>query len=80
MYRATGVDEKARNAMDRICGVGACWFSAVSLLLLYLIERVQGWLPLNPQKFAAVPTAFGLQQAASFTTTRTGRHIPAKPP
>jgi K+-transporting ATPase ATPase A chain len=48
--------------------VSVLLFSAVSLLLLYLIERVQGWLPLNPQKFAAVPQALAFNTAASFTT------------
>ena len=28
-------------------------FSGVSMLLLYLIERIQQWLPWNPQKFGA---------------------------
>src|SRR5205807_9445182 len=37
--------------------------------LLYLIERVQGFLPLNPQKFGAVtPTHLAFNTAASFTT------------
>ncbi len=43
-------------------------FSMVSMLLLYLMQRVQGYLPLNPQKFAAVPQALAFNTAASFTT------------
>ena len=43
-------------------------FSVVSMLLLYLIQRVQGYLPLNPQKFGAVPQALAFNTAASFTT------------
>jgi K+-transporting ATPase ATPase A chain len=43
-------------------------FSVVSMLLLYLMQRVQGYLPLNPQKFAAVPQALAFNTAASFTT------------
>jgi K+-transporting ATPase ATPase A chain len=43
-------------------------FSAVSMLLLYLMQRVQGFLPLNPQKFAAVAQALAFNTAASFTT------------
>ena len=43
-------------------------FSLVSMLLLYLMQRVQGYLPLNPQKFAAVPQALAFNTAASFTT------------
>jgi potassium-transporting ATPase potassium-binding subunit len=43
-------------------------FSVVSMLLLYLMQRVQAYLPLNPQKFAAVPQALAFNTAASFTT------------
>ena len=67
MYRATGVDEKHEMRWTEYA-VSVLLFSAVSLLLLYLIERVQGWLPLNPQKFAAVPQTLAFNTAASFTT------------
>ena len=44
-------------------------FSAVSMLLLYLIQRVQGILPWNPQHLAAVaPEHLAFNTAASFTT------------
>src|SRR3989440_3034657 len=38
------------------------------MALLYLIERTQKWLPLNPQKFANVEPGLALGTAASFTT------------
>jgi K+-transporting ATPase ATPase A chain len=44
------------------------FFSAVSMILLYLIERMQQWLPLNPQKFANVPPDLAWNTAVSFTT------------
>jgi len=44
-------------------------FSVVSMLLLYLIQRVQGHLPFNPQKLGAVtPEHLAFNTAASFTT------------
>jgi K+-transporting ATPase ATPase A chain len=43
-------------------------FSGVSMLLLYLIERTQKWLPLNPQKLPNVPPYLAFGTAASFTT------------
>jgi K+-transporting ATPase ATPase A chain len=67
MYRATGVDEKHEMRWTEYA-VSVLLFSAISLLLLYLIERVQEWLPFNPQKFAAVPQALAFNTAASFTT------------
>jgi K+-transporting ATPase ATPase A chain len=43
-------------------------FSAVTLLLTYAIERLQGHLPLNPQHLAAVPANLAWSTAVSFTT------------
>ena len=43
-------------------------FSVVSMLILYLIERVQFWLPGNPQHLANVSQALAFNTAASFTT------------
>src|SRR5205085_11940902 len=43
-------------------------FSVVSMLVLYLLERTQQLLPLNPQGFGAVPADLAFNTAASFTT------------
>jgi len=44
-------------------------FSVVSMLLLYLIQRIQLHLPFNPQKLAGVtPEHVAFNTAASFTT------------
>jgi K+-transporting ATPase ATPase A chain len=43
-------------------------FSAVVLLVTYLILRLQGSLPLDPQHLGAVPPALGWNTAVSFTT------------
>jgi len=43
-------------------------FSGASMVVLYLIERVQQFLPWNPQKFGAVGQALAFNTAASFTT------------
>jgi K+-transporting ATPase ATPase A chain len=43
-------------------------FSGVSMVLLYLMQRTQHWLPFNPQKLANVPQALAFNTAASFTT------------
>jgi K+-transporting ATPase ATPase A chain len=43
-------------------------FSAAGMFFLYLLQRMQGMLPLNPQKFAAVPPALSFNTAVSFTT------------
>ena len=69
------------RAIYRICGVHPSteqdWieytismllFSAVGMLLLYGMERLQYYLPLNPQKFGAVAADLAFNTAASFTT------------
>ncbi len=67
IYRATGVDEQREMRWTEYAA-SMLVFSAVSMLALYLIERVQQWLPLNPQKLAAVPAGLAFNTAASFTT------------
>src|SRR6266849_6249934 len=54
IYRSTGVDE-TREMRWTEYAVAMLLFSVVSMLLLYVQQRVQQWLPLNPQGFAAVP-------------------------
>jgi potassium-transporting ATPase potassium-binding subunit len=67
LYRVTGVDEEREMRWTEYA-FAMLLFSGASMLLLYLIERVQQWLPLNPQKFAAVGQALAFNTAASFTT------------
>jgi potassium-transporting ATPase potassium-binding subunit len=68
IYRTTGVDEKHEMAWTEYA-VAMLLFSVVSMLLLYLIQRGQGFLPFNPQKLGAVsPPNLAWNTAASFTT------------
>jgi len=67
LYRVTGVDED--REMDwKEYAVSVLLFSGVSMLLLYLLQRVQGVLPFNPQKLGKVATDLSFNTAASFTT------------
>jgi K+-transporting ATPase ATPase A chain len=67
VYRLTGVDESHEMGWKEYA---LAWllFSGVSMILLYVLERVQLWLPWNPQKLAGVPPALAFNTAASFTT------------
>jgi len=67
LYRVTGVDENHEMRWTEYA-VSMLMFSGVSMLLLYLIQRVQQWLPWNPQKFGAVAQDLAFNTAASFTT------------
>jgi K+-transporting ATPase ATPase A chain len=67
IYRLCGVDEtKEMRWMEY--GTTMLVFSAVSLILLYLFERLQHWLPWNPQRFASVAPDLAWNTAVSFTT------------
>ena len=66
LCRAAGVD-----------GAGQRWtayagavlvFNAAGFVLLYLILRLQGWLPLNPQGFGAMESSQAFNTAVSFMT------------
>ena len=67
LYRVAGVDEKHEMPWTEYAFT-MLLFSGASMLLLYLIERVQQFLPWNPQKFGAVGQALAFNTAASFTT------------
>jgi K+-transporting ATPase ATPase A chain len=67
IYRLTWVDENHEMRWTEYA-IAMLLFSVVPMLLLYLIQRVQGFLPLNPQKFVAVPPDLAFNTAASFTT------------
>jgi potassium-transporting ATPase potassium-binding subunit len=68
IYRLTGVDEEHEMRWTEYAAA-MLLFSAVSMLLLYAMQRLQGYLPFNPQKFGAVsPAHLAFNTAASFTT------------
>jgi potassium-transporting ATPase potassium-binding subunit len=67
IYRLTGINEKHEMRWTEYA-VAMLLFSGVSMALLYLMERVQRFLPLNPQKFANLEPGLAFGTAASFTT------------
>jgi potassium-transporting ATPase potassium-binding subunit len=67
LYRLTGVDETREMPWTEYAA-SMLLFSGVSMFVLYLIQRVQQWLPWNPQHLAAVAPDLAFNTAASFTT------------
>jgi K+-transporting ATPase ATPase A chain len=67
VYRLTGVNEKHEMRWTEYA-VAMLLFSGVSMVLLYLIERTQRWLPFNPQKLGNLEPGLAFGTAASFTT------------
>src|SRR3954464_6393940 len=67
IYQVTGVDETHEMRWTEYAAAMVV-FSGVSMLVLYLLQRVQQWLPFNPQHFGAVTPDLAFNTAASFTT------------
>jgi K+-transporting ATPase ATPase A chain len=67
IYRTTGVDE-TREMRWTEYAVALLLFSAVSMLVLYGMQRLQAVLPWNPQRLPGVPPDLAFNTAASFTT------------
>jgi potassium-transporting ATPase potassium-binding subunit len=67
IYRLAGVDQGHEMEWTEYAGA-MLLFSGVSMVLLYLIERTQHWLPLNPEKLPNVAPDLAFNTAVSFTT------------
>jgi len=79
--RVTRIGAPVERFIYRVCGVQAdedmSWtryalamlvFNVAGLLAVYLLQRVQQWLPLNPQAFPAVSADSAMNTAISFAT------------
>src|SRR5579863_4111808 len=67
IYRMLGTGPQHEQSWKRYAG-SLVVFSAVSILFTYVILRLQGSLPLNPQHFGAVGSALSFNTASSFVT------------
>jgi K+-transporting ATPase ATPase A chain len=67
LYRMTGVDETHEMRWTEYA-TAMLLLSVVSMILLYVILRVQQWLPWNPQHLGSVAPDLAFNTAASFTT------------
>jgi K+-transporting ATPase ATPase A chain len=67
IYRIAGVDPAEDQHWTRYAG-GMLLFSAASMLLTYVVLRLQAALPLNPQHFPGVTSRQAFETSASFAT------------
>jgi K+-transporting ATPase ATPase A chain len=67
LYRLGGVDEK-REQDWLAYTVAMLLFHVAGFLILYLLLRLQGFLPFNPQGMTAVPEYLSFNTAVSFIT------------
>ena len=67
VYRVAGVDPRSEQDWKQYA-LAALLFNLVGLLVLYLLQRLQGVLPLNPQGFGAVAPDSAFNTAVSFAS------------
>jgi K+-transporting ATPase ATPase A chain len=66
-YRLCGVNAEEEMSWKRYA-LAVLLFSAAGYFAVYLLQRLQGVLPLNPQKFPSVSPDLAFNTAVSFTT------------
>ncbi len=67
LYAVSGVDEKEEQHW-LIYAVAMLAFTAAGFVSLYALQRLQGFLPFNPQKFPAVGEHLAFNTSVSFIT------------
>jgi K+-transporting ATPase ATPase A chain len=67
VYRLLGTGPEQEQTWKRYAGAMVV-FSAVSILFTYVILRIQGSLPMNPQHLGGVGSALSFNTASSFVT------------
>jgi K+-transporting ATPase ATPase A chain len=67
LYRLAGVDARQDMRWTQYA-VALVAFNALGVFVVYALQRLQAWLPLNPQKMANVSTDSAFDTAVSFAT------------
>lgn len=66
-YRITGANPKEEMSWIEY-GKALLLFNFLGFISLFFLQLIQGYLPLNPQNFGAVPLSLAFNTAMSFTT------------
>ncbi len=67
VYKLSGIDETAEQHWTGYAG-GILLFSVATLLLTYVVQRIQQWLPWNPAGLGNIGPDSSFNTAMSFTT------------
>jgi len=67
LWRLSGIDPSSGQRWPQYA-LAVLVFNALGALVVYLLERVQGWLPLNPAGFSPVEQGGAFNTAISFVT------------
>ena len=73
IYRISGIDPD-REQRWTVYAMSVLAFSVLSVLFVYLVQRIQGHLPFNPTGMSGVQDpALAFNTAVSFVTNKIGR-------
>ena len=67
IYRCAGIDPAEDMHWTRYA-MAMLWFNLVGAIVVYALQRLQQWLPLNPQTLGAVSPDSSFNTATSFIT------------
>ena len=67
MYRVAGIDAGKEMRWTQYA-LASLWFALAGVVVVYLLQRLQVWLPLNPQGMAAVSPDSSFNTPISFVT------------
>ena len=67
MYRVAGIDAGKEMRWTQYA-LASLWFTLAGVVVVYLLQRLQVWLPLNPQGMAAVSPDSSFNTPISFVT------------
>ncbi|MEP7186669.1 MAG: potassium-transporting ATPase subunit KdpA [Rhodanobacter sp.] len=67
IYRLCGISQDEDMGWKRYA-MAMLLFNVLGVLAVFLLQRVQGWLPLNPQHFGGVSPDSAMNTAISFVT------------
>jgi potassium-transporting ATPase potassium-binding subunit len=67
IYRLCGIDTREEMSWSRYA-IGLLVFNLAGALVVYALQRLQQWLPLNPQQLTAVSADSSFNTAVAFTT------------
>ena len=67
IYKLCGIDEHAEQHWTNYAG-GILLFSVATLLVTYVVQRIQQWLPWNPAGLGNITPDLSFNTAMSFTT------------
>src|SRR5579864_8560877 len=67
LYRTAGVDPSTEMSWKHYA-IATIAFNVLGVAFLYVLLRVQGWLPGNPQQFGAMTVDSAFNTAVSFVT------------